>query len=407
MWSFSKKKKEAESGYAYSPSGKKKMKTWKKVLLIIGGLLILVFGAMAWKTGSVWKKVGSGGFLENLYGALPIGEKKLKGEDDGRVNILLLGMRGEGVEGGGLLADTIMIASFKPKVEGQESKASLFSIPRDFYVKVPGKEQQAKINAVYASGEERTKGGGLEDMSTIVGEIVGVPIHYAASINFAGFQQLIDSLGGVDIHLDQPFSEALQFKGLEQRCDENTIFNVPSGNFEEKWIRRKNGTYYTNPKRYPLCYANNADKSKLECGGDFELPAGDVTLNGEKALCYVRSRVTSSDFERARRQQEVIQGIKKKALSIGVLSDFSAVNKMLDSLGNNTRTNMQLWEMKRFFELYQQIGDVKINQKVLENSEEGLLYTPTGDEWKKAGYILFPRGDNYDRIKEAFAKILE
>ena len=391
----------------YDSSKNKKMKTWKKVSLILGGLLVLVFGAMAWKTGSVWHKVGSGGIFENLYKALPIGEDKLEGEADGRVNILLLGMRGEGVEGGGLLADTIMVASVKPGSEGVESKASLFSVPRDFYVKVPGKDFQAKINAVYASGEEREKGGGLTDMSTIIGEIVGVPIHYAVSINFAGFQQLVDSLGGVDIHLDQPFSETLQFKGLEQRCDPTTVFNVPSGNYEEKWIQRKNGTYYTNPKRYPLCYANNADKASLECGGDFELPAGDITLTGEQALCYVRSRVTSSDFERARRQQEILQKIKTKALSVGVLSDFGTINKMMDSLGNNVRTNMQMWEMKRFFELYQQMGDVKISQKVLENSEEGLLYTPTGDEWKSAGYILFPRGDNYDRIKEAFAKMLD
>ncbi|MCK9379243.1 MAG: LCP family protein [Candidatus Moranbacteria bacterium] len=406
MWPFSKKKQGSNNDFVYNSSKSKKMKTWKKVLLILGGLLVLVFGAMAWKTGSVWHKVGSGGVFENLYKALPIGEDKLEGEADGRVNILLLGMRGEGVEGGGLLADTIMIASVKPGSEGVESKASLFSIPRDFYVKVPGKDYQAKINAVYASGEEREKGGGLTDMSTIISEIVGVPIHYAVSINFAGFQQLVDSLGGVDIHLDQPFSETLQFKGLEQRCDATTVFNVPSGNYEEKWIQRKNGTYYTNPKRYPLCYANNADKASLECGGDFELPAGDITLTGEQALCYVRSRVTSSDFDRARRQQEILQKIKTKALSVGVLSDFGTINKMMDSLGNNVRTNMQMWEMKRFFELYQQMGDVKISQKVLENSEEGLLYTPTGDEWKSAGYILFPRGDNYDRIKEAFGKML-
>jgi hypothetical protein len=65
---------------------------------------------------------------------------------------------------------------------------------------------------------------------------------------------------------------------------------------------------------------------------------------------------------------------------------------------------MQAWEMKRLFDLYQKIGEVKINQKVLENSEEGLLYAPP--ETPEAGYILLPRGDNYDRIHELFKNSL-
>ena len=386
---------EADFSYNYNPKDESKklgkIQGWKKALLFLISFLILAGGISAWKTGHILNKVSTrGNIFSNLAHIIPGVESKIKGEDEGRINILLLGMRGENVPGGGLLADTIMVASVKPA----ENKVALVSIPRDLYVTVPGTNSRQKINAVYYYGEQKKKGQGLEDMKTIVSEIAGMPIHYSASINFKGFTELIDHLGGVELHLDKPFIEPLQFHE-EHVCDEN-VYTVPSGNFEEK--KNKKGKVVA---KYPLCY--NKD---LECGGIFELPAGDITLDGEKALCYVRSRVTSSDFDRARRQQEVLRKIKEKSLSLGLLANFGKINAMLNSLGDNVRTDMQLWEMKKMFEIYQAMGEVKIYQKVLENSEEGLLYSPeiTSPE---QGYILLPRGDNYDRIKEMFENIFD
>jgi LCP family protein required for cell wall assembly len=317
-------------------------------------------------------------------------------------------MRGEGVEGGGLLTDTIMVLSIHPKSgEGDTSKASLVSIPRDLYVKVPNRDEHHKINAVYALGEERRHGGGgIEDMREAVGEVTGLDIPYAVTINFQGFKDLVNAIGGISVHLDQPFEEGIQFRGLEKRCDGIT-YTVPSGNYEEKRVQRANGSYYDNPKRYPLCFEKITTQAaaELECGGNLKIPAGDNLLNGEKALCYARARYTSSDFDRARRQQEVIKLIKEKALSLGTLTDFSKVSAMLDSLGNNVTTNLEAWEMKRFLDLYQTAGDAgSINQKVLDNSPEGLLYNPP--QTKEAGYILLPIGDNYDRIHELFRNSL-
>lgn len=369
-------------------------KRWFKVTLIIVAVLAIAGGVFAWKTGSVLNKIagGKGGIFESLVRSMPGVEDKLVGEDEGRVNIALLGMRGENVPGGGLLADTIMIVSIKPT----ENKISMISVPRDLYVTVPGTQDKQKINAVHAYGEQKSKGQGLEDMRTILSEVTGLDVAYAASINFEGFKRLVDGVGGIKIHLDAPFSENLQFRGLEQRCD-GVAYTIPSGNFEEKRIQRKNGTYYANPKRYPLCYAREIKKEELECGGDFQLPAGDVDLNGDQALCLARSRVTSSDFERARRQQMIIQAIKEKLLSAGTLTDFAKMNEVLNNLGDNARTDMRAWEMKRFYELYMQMNNPQIFQKVLENSEEGLLYHP---ENGAAGYILLPIGDNYDKIRD-------
>ena len=386
---------------------KKSRKRMWIILAVVVAFLALAGGVFAWKTGVILNKISGGhaNIFNSLVKSLPGVEKKLAGEDTGKINILLLGMRGAGDAAGGLLADTIMVLSIHPKNgEADVARASLVSLPRDLYVTVPGRDEQRKINAVYALGEERKPGGGIEDMRTIVGAVSGMDIPYAVVLNFQGFKEVVNAVGGITIHLDQPFEENIQFRGLAQRCD--LVYTVPSGQYETKRVQRKNGTYYLHPKQYPLCFKKmtSAQTSELECGGDFKLPAGDNVLDGDKALCYARARYTSSDFERARRQQEVIKLIKSKATSIGTLTDFSKVSALISALGNNVTTNLEAWEMQRLFDLYKSVGDTSaITQKVLEDSEEGLLYAPT--ETKATGYILLPRGDNYDQIKNLFQSL--
>lgn len=371
------------------------------------GVLALIAGiAFAVKAGLVFDRIslGEDGLFKNIVKTLPGAKDQLKGELEGKINVLLLGMRGEGVAGGGLLADTIMVVSLHPKDEANPNdtaRASVVSIPRDLYVTVPGKTEQRKINAVYALGEERGRGEGLKDMQAVVSEVTGLTIPYGAVINFKGFSDLVDALGGVTVTLDVPFTESVQFLGLEQRCD-GVKYTIPSGNVEVKRIQRKNGTYYSNPRRYPLCYAK-VNPATMECGGNFKLPAGENTLDGEKALCYVRSRYTSNDFDRAKRQQIVIDAIKSKALSVGTMADFGKMNALLDSLGNNVLMNFETWELKRLLELYQANSQATVTHKVLENSEEGLLYAPT--ETEEAGYILLPRGNTYERLHALFQSL--
>lgn len=386
-----------------------KKRTWVKPVLIIGAVVLLAGLAFVWKAGFVLNKISSddGGIFSSLVKSLPGVEDTLKGEEEGRINILLLGMRGEHVDGGGLLSDTIMVLSIHPsQKEGDQSKASLVSIPRDLYVTVPGTSDKAKINAVHTYGEQKGRGQGNEAMKEIVGEVTGQPIHYVVSISFKGFTDLVDALGGIDVTLKEPFKEALQFR--EPKVCDPYVFTEPAydpvtkNQLVERKYHKKLGSVSglrRVAKEYPLCY--NKD---VECGGVFELPVGQNHLDGEKALCYARARFSSNDFERAKRQQAVIQSIRDKALSVGTLTDFSKVNAMLNALGDNVRTDMQPWEMKRFFEMYPKMQSVQPTQKVLDNTEEGLLYNPP--ETKETGYILLPRGDNYDRIKELFKTIL-
>jgi LCP family protein required for cell wall assembly len=383
---------------ANKPSLPKKPGRWKKILLGVVVVLVALGGLAFWKADSTFKKISTGGgLLSNITKSLPGATSQLKGEADGRINILLLAMRGEGVEGGGTLADTIMVLSIHPAKDANDtSRASLVSVPRDLYVTVPGRDEKRKINAVYALGLERNpNGGGMEDMKTIVGQVTGQPIHYAAVLNFQGFVDLVNSLGGVTVHLDTPFNEGVQFH--EPKVCDPYVYTVPTKpiQYENKYHTRADGTKYL-AKSYPLCY----NKSE-ECGGNFTLPAGDNHLDGLHALCFSRARYTSSDFERARRQQEVMQLVKDKALSLGTLSDIATVNKMIDALGNNLKMDLEAWELNRFLSIYKEkFTAVKPTSKVLEDSEEGLLYAPPMT--KETGYILLPRGDNYDRIKAFF-----
>lgn len=385
---FGNKKNEADQ----SGEGKKRFSKKIKILIIAGVVLLVIGIVILLKANSFLGKISTeGNLFSSLANSLPGVEKKLQGEEEGRINILLLGMRGENVPGGGTLADTIMVVSIKPET----NQVSFLSIPRDLYVDNPNLGAKSKINAVYSYGQQDGKSNGIGGMKEVVGKVVGQEIHYAIVLNFKGFVDLIDKLGGIEVSLDKPFEEAMQFN--EERVCDSYVFTKPTGNFEYKYHTRKDGSKYV-AATYKLCTNPN-----VECGGDFKLPAGEQTLSGEKALCYARSRVTSSDFDRARRQQVIIEKIIQKATSVGVLTDFEKMNGMAEILGDNLKTDLELWELKRLYEMQQKMQSPEKTQKVLENSAEGLLYAPA--ETKGAGYILLPIGNNYDKINQMFRDI--
>ena len=320
--------------------------------------IILTIGAVAffYKTGVILDKISSkdSSILDSLRGF--VSNEDIKKTDDGRTNVLLLGMRGVNVPGGGLLADTIMIASFKD----DEDKIALMSIPRDLYVKVPGKDYRSKINAVYAYGEENGAGNGISEMKKAVSEVTGLTIDYGVVTNFVGFQQLVDAVGGIEIVLETNFYETSQFV---------------KGN---------------------------------ECGGEFILPKGKNVLNGEIALCYARAREHTSDYDRAKRQQVILQALKDKLVSLGTLTDFSKVSKVLDALGHNVKTDMSSGEMKKFYSFYSGMNNPEIFQRVFENSPEGLLMVPQNVP-ALAGFVLIPRAgwDNYSEMHAICNNIFE
>jgi len=190
-----------------------------------------------------------------------------------RTNILVMGKSGD-MRDGSDLTDTMMLVS----VSLTNRDVNIISIPRDTWIP----EIRAKINSAYYWGNQKTPGGGITFAKAITEEVVGVPIQYGAVIDFSGFKDIVDQLGGIQVNVENSFTD-----------------------------------YY-----YPI-----AGKENDTCSGDPQLMcryetvtfnAGLQTMNGDTALRFVRSRhalgVEGTDVAREARQQKVIDAIKNKLL---------------------------------------------------------------------------------------------
>lgn len=274
---------------------------------------------------------------------------RLDGESDGRINIILLAIGGEGHSGENL-ADTIMVASIEPK----EHNIALLSIPRDLYVQVPGEEFFSKLNAVHAYGESKKKHNGPELVKQKVEDITGVPIHYYIRLDFVAFKKIVEALGGINITI------------------ENSFFDY--------WHK-------------------------------IAFPAGTETMNGDRALAYVRARYVEGpeggDFKRASRQQQMLLAIRDKVFSVQTAVDFTAINSVLGSVSENISTSMQLWEMKRFFELARQIDTHTIKSVVLTTGPRGVLAGETAVLGGVPASVLKTRTGNYSETQNIAQHIFD
>ncbi len=346
---------------------KKKKSIFRLRNIFLVAVLLIVWGGgyLFYKTGSAFDQITgeSNSLIKSIIRMIPLGDSfnilpvedgeasaidKIRNNEMDRLNILLLGLRGEGDPNGGLLTDTMMVMSFKPKT----GQAALISIPRDLYVTIPNSDNEGKINEAYAYGvSNKNWKSGLAYGKEAIEEVTGLDIHYVASVDFTAFKEIVNTLGGITVYLDEPFVES-----------------VP---FEE---------------------------------GSISLPAGKNTLDGQKALLYSRARYSSSDFDRAKRQQRVLVAVKEKALNTGILSNPVKLVAILDSLGNHVRTNAELWEIKEMAEMSRSADTSNIRHKVFDTSEQGLLYQA---HTSAGAYILLPVGGDYGKIRSACMDIFE
>jgi LCP family protein required for cell wall assembly len=321
----------------------------KKTLLItagVVGLLLLFFGVkLLLATNRIITRNNTGG-APALAGT--IDPTKLKGEGDGRINILLLGVGGPGHQGA-YLSDTMMVISIDPRTHD----TAILSIPRDLYVPIPG-YGSAKINSADSYGEAEKSGNGPALAKQTVSKVLGIDIHYYVQVDFQAFKQSVDKVGGVDVTVDQALYDP----------------------------------------EYP-CPNNEA----LMCG--FSIKAGKQHLDGATALEYVRCRKGNcgDDFGRAARQQQVMVALRSKAISLGTLANPATVLGLIDIIGDHVRTDLQPFEIKKLLSISQEIDASKITHKVLDDTPEGLLMA--GDI-PGAGSILVPRAGvgNFKAIQQ-------
>lgn len=330
------------------------VKTFMKLSLV---LIIVVLGVTGFVFGKAWwnahKVLQGGGSAVALNKT--VDPYQLKGEGDGRVNVLLLGKGGEGHEGGEL-TDSIMIASIDPI----NTTATMLSIPRDLWVK-PSGLWAMKINAVYVSAKNQVlyknskdtaaaETAGINAIETVVQDYMGVPIHYYAMVDFTAFRDAVNNVGGIDITLEEPYSDA---------------------------------TYGDAYIKY----------------GALKLPAGTTHVDGSMALAYARSRHGDErgDFGRGEHQQKVITGIKDKVLTLGTFANPTKITALLDTLGNHVSSNFSISDLTRIYDIAKQLNNTNISNVDLAMTGSAVVTTGNIDGQS----IVRPVAgvDNYDAVR--------
>lgn len=363
----------------------------KKVIIVTFAVITLLGILFAYKAGRTITVIGSGG--ENFWKETAALFPPLPQPEENRIDILLVGIRGyDGTEAWGKgewLADTIILASFN-KLNNQ---AAVVSIPRDLYVEIPEHEKD-KINAVYAIGEtNHYGGGGLQLTKAVVSRITGVYIDYAISIDFRGFKKVVDNLGGITIYRATPFAESKQW--IQDGRDGKRYWRLMEST--------ANTTTTSDLETESSSNSSTTSRASIARGWEFYVPAGANLMNSEEALYYSRSRYSSSDFDRMRRQQEVVDAIKSKALSLGVLANPVRVFNILDAIENNVRTDMSIDDMKDLLKLAQKAKIQNFKKAVLDTNEKGLLV----EDRLNGLYVLLPKGGNYEEIQSLIQNIVE
>ena len=130
------------------------------------------------------------------------GDRDLEGEEEDRVNFLLLGIGGEGHDGP-QLTDTIIFTSFRPS----DGAVAMMSLPRDMTVPIPNYGYR-KVNHANAYGEMDNPGSGPELASQVIGDVLDEEINYYLRIDFKGFEEFVDAIGGVDVYIENGFTDS-------------------------------------------------------------------------------------------------------------------------------------------------------------------------------------------------------
>lgn len=275
----------------------------------------------------------------------------------GRTNVLLMGIGGEGHQAPDL-TDSIMVISY----DHDHNSATIISVPRDLY----SDSLKAKINTAYHYGNERDEnGGGLRLAKSSIEELIGLPIHYAFVIDFAGFTKAIDMVGGVDLTVANSFDD----------------YHYPIPGKEND---------------YPL-------ESRYE---HLHFDAGPQHMDGDTALKFVRSRYAEgdegTDFARSQRQQLVISAFKDKLLSTQTLLNPDRLSSLIDLYSDYTDTDLTGEQYLAFAKIVLKSKDLKINSipLVADDNPDHLSILQVGPKQNYDGqYVLIPRDNNLKALQ--------
>jgi len=308
--------------------------------------------------------------------------------DRGRINLLLLGTGGPGHEGP-YLSDTMIFASIDKK--GKD--IVLISIPRDLWAP----NLSAKINSAYAFGIER--GSGLQLVEETVSLLFGMPVHYALRLDFNGFVEAVDLVGGLVVNVEKPFVDnRYPIAGLEDDLCTLTIEKEQIDGQEVEVVKVSDGGKI---RIDDLNDSNDPFTCRYET---IEFAAGETLMDGKTALKFVRSRHGSSqegsDFARSARQQKIILAFRDKVLSTQTLTDPGTAIELVKTFGQSIDTDIENDDIPLFAKLSGKIDPATIRHLVLESTDANSILQVGKPEDHGGQYVLVPRGNLYSELAE-------
>lgn len=289
----------------------KKMGLPTKLILWFFGILVLLALLAVIYLG--FKIFSVGGSIHNPLdrNKSSLRDKDVNLDDGDPFTIALFGVDSDAkrdADGGGQRSDTVMVLSINP----QKKTTEIVSIPRDTQAEIVGKGTTEKINHAYAYG-------GPDMAVKSVENLLNVPIDHYATIDMDGMQDMIDTVGGINVTSNASFSyDGYQFsEGIQSHMD------------------------------------------------------------GKEAMAFIRSRKeegAGGDFGRQERQQLVIQGLANKLTSISSVTHF---NSLMNHVEDNVKTDLTVGELNKIRSNYNEANE-QVNRHQLDGQggiqDDGLYY---------------------------------
>ncbi len=274
-------------------------------------------------------------------------------DEHGFTNFLLLG-QGDETHDGVDLTDTIIIASIDPRTRS----VAMISVPRDLYLRT-SRMGAGRINALYRDfkytliQQEDLEAGeaghaAMQELATELSQTFGIELHHVVKVDFTGFVKAVDAIGGIDIV-------------------------VPEDLYDNQYPAANYG-YQT-----------------------FSVLAGPQHMDGDTALKYARSRHSTSDFDRSRRQQDILRALSEKAKGSGTLTSPGQITSLLQIMDEHVATTMTFREMVTLANV---AGDIDrrniVSVQFSLDGPGGFLYPPPRDQFGGAA-VLIP--NSWDEIR--------
>ncbi len=314
----------------------------------LGIFFLLIFTSLAWvyirnpEAGNM-----TSGFTKNALDVLS--------SSDNRTNVVFLGIGGEGHSGADL-TDSIILFSYHHSTRS----VTLIPIPRDIWVA----SMKAKINSAYHYGNENNGGTGKELIKRAVAETTGLPVHYAAVLDFAGFEKLIDIVGGIDVIVERSFDDY----------------------------------------KYPVPGKETAEPESNRYE-HLSFVAGPTHLSGSMALKFARSRHAlgeeGTDFARSERQEKVILAFKDKLLSSGTLLSPTTLENLVDGVRDSLDTDIGDTESGAFIRLFLTYANNSTSAKSINLVDH--FYNPRNLSPYAGQWVLIPK----TKIEDVYAYVAQ